>query len=271
MSLMPEQMMLPAGTLQGKVAVVTGGATGMGKAMAQEFARLGAQVVITSRKQEMVEQAAAEILIEGGQALGIVCDVRHPEQIEAMLNQTEESYGMVDIMVNNAAGNFIVPSEELSPNGWRTVIDIVLNGTFYCSQAAAKRWIQSARPGVILNMIASYAWTGSPGVVHSASAKAGVLAMTRTLAAEWGRHGIRTNAIAPGPIERTGGADRLFSDAAFADLLINHNPMRRLGTPEEIAQLASYMVSPYASYLNGEIITLDGGEWLNPGFLRALK
>lgn len=259
--------MLAKNTLHGQVAIVTGGATGMGRAMALKFADLGAKVVVASRNLENLQTVVQDIENNGGEALAIQCDVRNPDQVENMVENTISHFGSIDILVNNAAGNFICPAEKLTINGWNSVVNIVLNGTFYCSHAVGKRWIQEGRKGNILNMVATYAWTGSPGVVHSASAKAGVLMMTRTLAAEWGRYGIRVNAIAPGPIENTGGADRLFGTPEIAQKVVEGVPLRRLGTPEEIANLASYMVSPYADYMTGECVTLDGGSWLDKGFL----
>jgi len=181
-----------------------------------------------------------------------------------MVDMTDEKFGRIDFLVNNAAGNFIVNAEDLSVNGWNSVINIVLNGTFYCSQAVGKYWISKGIKGALLNIIATYAWGAGAGVIHSASAKAGVLAMTRTLAVEWGaKYGIRANAIAPGPIDKTGGAERLFESEKAAKRTINSVPLKRLGQPEEIANLAYFMLSDDASYMNGEVVTLDGGQWLN--------
>lgn len=265
--------MLAAGTLQGRTAVVTGGGTGMGLAIATEFARLGANVVIASRKLEVLEQAASQIRgqVEGASVHHHVLDVRDPEAVEALADQVKERFGPATILVNNAAGNFVVPASQLSPNGWRTVIDIVLNGTFYCTKAFGERMMAADAKGSIINMIATYAWTGGPGTVHSASAKAGVLAMTQTLAVEWAQFGIRVNAIAPGPIERTGGADRLFGVPEIADAVRRDVPMGRLGTPEEIAWAASYLASDFSSYVNGACLTVDGGAWLNKGFIKYLE
>ncbi len=258
--------MLVQNALQDQVAIITGGATGMGKGMALKFAELGAKVVIASRNQENLEKAADEIAERGGDVLVVPCDVRQPEQVGHVVERTLAHFGAIDILVNNAAGNFICPAEKLSVNGWNTVINIVLNGTFYCSQAVGKHWIEQGKQGNILNMVATYAWTGHPGVVHSASAKAGVLMMTKTLAAEWGKYGIRVNAIAPGPIEETGGADRLFGSPEAVQNVVGGVPLGRLGTVEEIANLASYIVSPYAGYMTGEVVTLDGGAVLEKGF-----
>src|ERR1051325_3029526 len=204
--------MLPEKTFEGRVGIVTGGATGIGFGLAKELARLGATVVICSRKEENLGKAVDEIKSAGGKAHYHVLDVRDAEAVEAMAAKVETDHGRIDFLVNNAAGNFISPADQLTTNGWNAVIGIVLNGTFYCTSAVGKRMIAKQSGGSMLNVIANYAWTGAPGVVHSASAKAGVLAMTRTLAVEWARHKIRANAIAPGPVDTPGAAARLFPD-----------------------------------------------------------
>jgi len=254
--------MLPADTLQGRVAVITGGSSGLGLAMAEYFGRIGASVVITGRSRERLDAAAGRLREGGVQALTVPMDVRNPEQVDATLSKALEEFGHVDILVNNAAGNFVVRAEDLSVNGWNAVVNIVLNGTFYCTRAFGKHWIDSGRPGTILNVIAAYAWTGGPGTVHSAAAKAGVLAMTRTLAVEWGRHRIRVNAIAPGPVDKTGGARALWPNAAAEEKVRASVPVGRLGEPEEIAHAAAYLVSDYAGFINGECLVVDGGAWL---------
>ena len=250
--------------LENKVIIITGGSSGMGLGMAKEFVKQGAKVVITGRDTERLENAKTEILTFGEAIETFQMDVREVEHVEAMVKFTVEKFGRVDSLVNNAAGNFLVHAEKLSPNGWKAVIDIVLNGTFYCSSAVGRYWIENGIKGSMLNMVATYAWGAGAGVVHSAAAKAGVLSLTRTLAVEWGsQYGIRANAIAPGPIERTGGAGKLWESPEQAERTINSVPLRRLGTPEEIANLAAFMLSDKASYMNGECITLDGGAWLN--------
>ncbi|WP_043933504.1 2,4-dienoyl-CoA reductase [Bacillus sp. EB01] len=247
--------------MNGKTVIITGGSSGMGKYMAKKFVEADANVVITGRSSERLEKAKAEI---GGRILTIEMDVRSIEDVSRMVKKTADEFGSIDFLVNNAAGNFICPAEKLSPNGWKSVIDIVLNGTFYCSREVGSYWIEKKIQGRIINMVATYAWGAGAGVIHSAAAKAGVLSMTRTLAVEWGRkYGIRVNAIAPGPIERTGGADKLWESEEAAKRTIESVPLGRLGKPEEIASLAHFLFSEQASYMNGECITLDGGQWLN--------
>lgn len=255
--------------MRGKVVIVTGGSSGMGKAMAERFAKDGALVVITGRNSERLEATKQEIeLLTSGQVLTIQMDVRNTDDVERMVTETVTYFGSIDYLVNNAAGNFVVAAEDLSYNGWNSVINIVLNGTFYCSSAVGKYWIREGIKGSMINMVATYAWDAGPGVIHSASAKAGVLAMTRTLAVEWGRkYGIRVNAIAPGPIERTGGAEKLILSEAFAQQVLNSVPLGRLGTPEEIAGIAAFLFSDAAAYVNGACITMDGGQSLHQSFI----
>ncbi|GGJ74722.1 NAD(P)-dependent dehydrogenase (short-subunit alcohol dehydrogenase family) [Anoxybacillus voinovskiensis] len=251
--------------MQGKVIIVTGGSSGMGKYMAKRFVADGAHVVITGRRMEALEETKKEIETPtGGKVLPIAMDVRDPELVAEMVKRTDAEFGKIDALVNNAAGNFICPAEKLSINGWNSVINIVLNGTFYCSREVGNYWIQNGQKGSIINMVATYAWNAGAGVIHSACAKAGVLAMTRTLAVEWGKkYGFRVNAIAPGPIERTGGAEKLWESEEAARRTLASVPLGRLGTPEEIAALAAFLLSDDAAYINGECITMDGGQWLN--------
>jgi len=247
-----------------KVVIITGGSSGMGKGMATRFAKEGARVVITGRTKEKLEETKLEIEQFPGQVLPVQMDVRNTDDIQKMIEQIDEKFGRIDVLINNAAGNFICPAEDLSVNGWNSVINIVLNGTFYCSHAVGKYWIEKGIKGSIINMVATYAWDAGPGVIHSAAAKAGVLAMTKTLAVEWGRkYGIRVNAIAPGPIERTGGADKLWISEEMAKRTIQSVPLGRLGTPEEIAGLAYYLCSDEAAYINGTCMTMDGGQHLH--------
>lgn len=250
--------------MKDKVILVTGGSSGMGKAMAQRFAKEGAKVVITGRTLERLEMTKKEIEQYEGQVLCIDMDVRDSERVQYTIEETIKKFGKIDGLVNNAAGNFICPAEDLSINGWNSVIDIVLNGTWNCTQAVGKLWIKNGQKGRILNMVATYAWRAGPGVVHSASAKAGVLAMTRTLAVEWGlKYGICVNAIAPGPIENTGGAQKLTLSETARQQTLESIPIGRMGRTEEIAGLARFLFSDDADFINGECITMDGGQWLN--------
>ncbi len=254
--------MFESGLLKGKSIIVTGGGTGLGKSMATRFAELGADLVITSRRQNVIDETAEALRQYGGKVLAVACDVRDPDQVQNMVDQTENEFGKVDILLNNAAGNFISPTEDLSSNGFKTVVDIVLNGTFNCTQAAGKV-MRKNKGGVILNIVTTYAWTGSGYVVPSACAKAGVLAMTRSLAVEWAKYGIRTVAIAPGPFPTEGAWSRLAPPGlGIKKKMINRIPLKRVGEHHELANLASYLVSDQAGYINGEVVTIDGGEWL---------
>ena len=248
--------------LKGKSIIITGGGTGLGKSMATRFAELGANLVITSRRQEVIDSTAEELRKYGTKVLAITCDVREPEQVNDMVSQTVSELGQVDILLNNAAGNFISPTEDLSPNAFKTVVDIVLNGTFNCTQAVGKV-MREKNGGVILNIVTTYAWTGSGYVVPSACAKAGVLAMTRSLAVEWAKYGIRTVAIAPGPFPTKGAWSQLAPPGlGIQKKMKNRVPLKRVGEHIELANLASYLVSDQAAYINGEVVTIDGGEWL---------
>lgn len=260
-----KQKMLRDDALLGKVIVVTGGGSGLGKAMTKYFLELGANVVITSRDLEKLQNTATELEQDAvGKCLAVQCDVRHYDQVENMLNKAVEKFGHVDVLLNNAAGNFISPTERLSANAFDTIIDIVLKGSKNCTLAFGKHWIDTkATNRVILNIVTTYAWTGSAYVVPSATAKAGVLAMTRSLAVEWAKYGIRSNAIAPGPFPTKGAWDRLLpGDLAEKFDMAKKVPLQRVGDHQELANLAAYMVSDFSSYVNGEVITIDGGEWL---------
>lgn len=257
--------MLPEKALEGKVAIVTGGATGLGKAMAVEFARLGANIVIASRNQENLDQAVKEIQEYGTNAKSAQVDVRDPAQVEEMVSMAVSEFGQIDILVNNAAGNFLVEAIEMSINAWNAVINTVLNGTWYCSQYVAKQMRAQNTSGTILNVGATYAWTGGPLTAHSAAAKAAVLALTKTLAVEWAEYNIRVNMITPGSTEETGAASQLWEDPAQKRKILKNIPVNRLSTRQEVANLASYLVSDYASYVTGANHVIDGGGWLNKG------
>ena len=247
-----------------KTIIITGGGSGIGKAMAKKFAEEGANVVITGRSAERLRDAKQEMASLQGNVLDFQMDVRNPEDVNKMVQTAVEHFGQIDGLINNAAGNFVCAAEDLSINGWNSVINIVLNGTWYCSQAVGKEWIKSGQSGSILNIVATYAWGAGPGTVHSAAAKAGVLSLTRTLAVEWGsKYGIRANAIAPGPIENTEGVKRLVEERNVYEQAVNSIPLKRFGKVEEVARLASFLLSPESEYINGECITIDGGKWLN--------
>ncbi len=259
------QKMLRDDALKGKTIIVTGGGSGLGKAMTKYFLELGADVAITSRDLDKLTATANELSSETGRTcLPVQCDVRHYDQVEKMLAAVLDRFGKVDVLLNNAAGNFISPTERLSANAFDTIIDIVLKGSKNCTLAVGKHWIDSKKSNsVILNIVTTYAWTGSAYVVPSATAKAGVLAMTRSLAVEWAKYGIRSNAIAPGPFPTKGAMDRLLP----GDLREKFDPAKkvplgRVGNHQELANLAAYLVSDFSGYINGEVITIDGGEWL---------
>lgn len=257
--------MLRDDALKDKVIVVTGGGSGLGRAMTRYFMELGAKTAITSRDLEKLETTARELEAEtGGTCLAVQCDVRHYDQVEAMLEEVVKTYGKADVLLNNAAGNFISPTERLSANAFDTVIDIVLKGSKNCTLAFGKHWIDTKQKNAaVLNIVTTYAFTGSAYVVPSATAKAGVLAMTRSLAVEWAKYGIRTNAIAPGPFPTKGAWDRLLpGDLAEKFDMSKKVPLQRVGDHQELANLAAYLVSDFAAYINGEVIVIDGGEWL---------
>ena len=257
--------MLRDNALEGKVIVVTGGGSGLGKAMTKYFLELGAKVAITSRGIEKLIATAKELEAEtGGICLPVQCDVRHYDQVDAMLQVVLKNFGRVDVLLNNAAGNFISPTERLSANAFDTVIDIVLKGSKNCTLAFGKHWIDSKQTSAtILNIVTTYAFTGSAYVVPSATAKAGVLAMTRSLAVEWAKYGIRSNAIAPGPFPTKGAWDRLLpGDLAEKFDMSKKVPLKRVGDHQELANLAAYLVSDFSAYINGEVVVIDGGEWL---------
>jgi NAD(P)-dependent dehydrogenase (short-subunit alcohol dehydrogenase family) len=259
--------MLKPEALKGKTIIITGGGTGLGRSMGKYFLELGANLVITSRKKDVLDKTADELMKEtGGKVLAVSCDVRKYEEIENVIRSTEAEFGQIHGVLNNAAGNFISPTERLSHRAFDIVVDIVLKGTYYTTLAAGKNWIAKKQPGVFLNIVTTYAWTGSGYVVPSACGKAGVLALTRSLAQEWAKYKIRSNAIAPGPFPTEGAWSRLLP----GDLVKKFNPaervpLKRVGEHQELANLAAYLISDFSAYVNGEVITIDGGEWLRSG------
>lgn len=257
--------MLVEDALANKTIIITGGGSGLGKAMATQFCKLGANVVLAARKKARLDEAAAEIKEVGkGDVLTVQVDVRQWETMVAMVEETVKTFGKVDGLVNNAAGNFLCAAEDLSTGGFDAVVDIVMKGTFHATKAVGNQMIAQGHGGAMLSIVTTYAWTGSAFVLPSAMAKAGVLAMTRSLAVEWGTaYKIRLNAIAPGPFPTEGAWDRLVFDAKDAEAQIKKKiPMGRMGDRAELANLASFLMSDYASYINGDCITIDGGEWL---------
>ena len=258
--------MLPPDTFADDVVVVTGGGTGLGKAIAVEFGRTGARVAIASRNAEHRARGVAAVEATGARAAGVEMDVRDPEQIARAFDTVERELGPATILVNNAAGNFPVAAESLSPNGWKSVTDIVLNGTFNCSRELALRLIAAARPGAILNIGATYAWTGGPGAAHSAAAKAGVVNMTMTLAVEWAAYGIRVNCLCPGlfphedmPAHMTVNRPEGYAEAGGTI------PAGRVGRPHELGWAATYLCSRFAVYVTGETLVVDGANWQRRG------
>jgi NAD(P)-dependent dehydrogenase (short-subunit alcohol dehydrogenase family) len=252
---------VPPGTFDGVTVLVTGAGTGLGKAIAVEFARLGAAVVVASRSQEHLDAGVAAVTEAGGQALAVTCDIREPEQIAAAFDTAEAAFGLPGVLVNNAAANFPVPAEDMSPNAWRTVVDITLNGTFFCSREFARRHIAVGTPGSIIDVGASYAWTGGPGFAHSAAAKAGVKNMVETLAVEWGPYGIAVNGLVPGlfphedmTADIQGNLDRTSDKDAC-------QPALRVGRLRELGWAATFLASPYARFISGHVLVVDGANW----------
>jgi len=256
------QPMLPPESFRDQTIVITGGGTGLGRSMGEYLVSLGANLAICGRRRDVLEKTAAEISPQG-KVLAVGCDVRQPDQVEAMLAAVSERFGRIHGLVNNAAGNFICPTERLSYNAFNSVVDIVLKGTYNCTLAVGKRWIADKTPGAILNISTTYAWTGSGYVVPSAVAKAGALVMVRSLASEWGKYGIRLNAIAPGSFPTEGAWSRLRPPGVGdGDTAFQKVPLGRTGEHQELSNLAAYLLSDFSAYITGACVTIDGGAWL---------
>jgi len=252
---------LPAGTFAGQTVFVTGAGTGLGKAIAEEFARLGAAIVIASRKPEHLDAGRAAIEALGAPVATVPCDIREPEQIAAAFDAADAAFGLPDVLVNNAAANFPVPAEDMSPNAWRTVVDITLNGTFFCAREFARRHLLAGTPGSIVNVGASYAWTGGPGFAHSAAAKAGVKNMVETLAVEWGPYGIQVNGLVPGLFpheDMTADIQGNLERTSDKDVV---QPALRVGRLRELGWAATFLASPYARFVSGHTLVVDGANW----------
>ncbi|EGD55472.1 SDR family oxidoreductase [Gordonia neofelifaecis] len=244
-----------------RVAVVTGGGSGIGRSVAVRWAQAGGTVAVMGRRPEPLAETVALAEAAGGKAIAVSCDVRDAAAVDEAIDGVAERFGRIDALVNNAAGNFVAPAENMSPNGWKAVIDIVLNGTFHCTRAAARHMLPAER-GNIVNVIAGYAWHGHPGTVHSAAAKGGIVAMTRTLAVEWAERGIRINCIVPGPTETEGAGAALWpTDEARARVMASV-PMARFTTPDEVAESAAFLMSDRSGYVTGDLLVTDGGQWL---------
>ncbi len=252
---------LPAGTFVGQVVLVTGGGTGIGKGIATEFARLGANVAIVSRSAEHLAAGVAAVEALGVNAISVSCDIRDAASVAATFDEVETSLGLPDVLINNAAGNFPIPAEDLSPNGWRAVTQIVLDGTFFCSREFGRRHIAAKTPGSIVNVGASYTWTGGPGFAHSAASKAGVKNLTDTLAVEWAPYGIRVNYLIPGLIPHDDEPDQIKNVPGRGGAEGKTIPGGRVGTTREFGWAATYLASPYASYITGSTLVVDGANW----------
>jgi len=253
---------LPAGTYDGVSVFITGAGTGLGKGIAEEFARLGASIVIASRKEEHLDAGRAAIEELGAQVETVKCDIREPDSIAAAFDAAESAFGLPQVCVNNAAANFPVPAEDMSPNAWRTVVDITLNGTFFVAREFGRRHLDVGTPGSIINIGASYAWTGGPGFAHSAAAKAGVKNMVESLAVEWGPYGIQVNGLVPGLIPHEDMTADIQGNLARADPEKDAlQPAMRVGTRREFGWAATFLASPYAQFITGHTLVVDGANW----------
>jgi NAD(P)-dependent dehydrogenase (short-subunit alcohol dehydrogenase family) len=252
---------LQPGTFDGVGVFVTGAGTGLGKAIASEFARLGASIVIASRKPEHLDAGRAAIEAIGAPVTVVACDIREPQQIAAAFDTAEQAYGLPGVLVNNAAANFPVPTEDMSPNAWRTVVDITLNGTFFCAREFGRRHIAAGTPGSVINVGASYAWTGGPGFAHSTAAKAGVKNLTETLAVEWGPYGIQVNGLVPGLFPHEDMTDDIQGNLSRTHDKDACQPAMRVGERQELGWAATFLASPYARFISGHTLVVDGANW----------
>jgi NAD(P)-dependent dehydrogenase (short-subunit alcohol dehydrogenase family) len=257
--------MLASGSFDHQVAIITGGGTGIGLAIAQRLGELGARIVVGSRNSKNLESGTAALRHAGLDPLAVQIDVRKPDQVDEMVERTIRHFGRIDILINNAAGNFVCNAADLSPNGWNAVVGTVLHGSFYCSRAVGRHMIARAQGGAIVSVLANYVWTGSPGTIHSAAAKAGVMSMTQTLAVEWAPHQIRVNAVAPGPIESAGAARQLWNSPEAVERITRSVPLGRWGQPSEVAEAVAFLASRDSGFITGEILTIDGGARLGRG------
>ena len=260
---------LKPGTYNGVAVFVTGGGTGLGKAIATEFARLGADIVIASRKDEHLTAGLKAIEALGAKVATVTCDIRDPDEVAKAFDTATEAFGLPQVLVNNAAANFPVPAEDLSANGWRTVVDITLNGTFYCSREFGRRHLAAGLPGSIINIGASYAWTGGAGYAHSAAAKAGVKNLTESLAVEWGPYGIQVNALVPGLFPHADMTDDITSNLDRAESLTRSIPALRVGQVQELGWAATFLASPYARFISGHTLVVDGANWQRRSLVNA--
>ncbi|WP_346011899.1 SDR family oxidoreductase [Streptomyces sp. SID3343] len=258
---------LPAGTYAGTTVFVTGGGTGLGKAIATEFGRLGADLVIASRKEDHLKAAREALEETGARVRTVACDIREPEQIAAAFDAAEEAFGLPGVLINNAAANFPVPAEDMSPNAWRTVVDITLNGTYFCAREFARRHLAAGAPGSIVNIGASYAWTGGPGFAHSAAAKAGVKNMVETLAVEWGPYGIQINGLVPGLFPHEDMTADIKGNLAGTHDKDPCQPAMRVGRLRELGWAATFLASPYARFVSGHTMVVDGANWQRRGLV----